>query len=124
MNIPKKASAEMNKGLEAYSKGDMEKAAAHFEKAIAEYPRYARAYDKLGAIAMKSSDRAKARELFGKSIQADDAFDVAALQKISARVARSWFLQKIGSGTRMRQLRMLPGLRNTRRSSTIGLIEP
>ena len=37
MNIPKKASAEMNKGLEAYSKGDMEKAAAHFEKAIAEY---------------------------------------------------------------------------------------
>src|SRR5438309_5748368 len=74
MNIPKQAKAEMNKGLDAYSKGDMEKAAAHFEKAIAEYPRYARAYDKLGAIAMKSSDRAKARELFGKSIQADDAF--------------------------------------------------
>ena len=74
MNIPKQARAEMNKGLDAYSKGDMEKAAAHFERAIAEYPRYARAYDKLGAIAMKSSDRAKARELFGKSIQADDAF--------------------------------------------------
>jgi len=74
MNIPKQAKAEMNKGLEAYAKGEMEKAAAHFEKAIAEYPRYARAYDKLGAIAMKSSDRAKARELFGKSIQADDAF--------------------------------------------------
>jgi|GEM_PF-537842 len=74
MNIPKQAKAEMSKGLEAYSKGDMEKAAVHFEKAIAEYPRYARAYDKLGAIAMKSSDRAKARELFAKSIQADDGF--------------------------------------------------
>ena len=74
MNIPRQAKAEMNKGLDAYSKGDMEQAAAHFERAIAEYPRYARAYDKLGAIAMKSSDRAKARELFGKSIQADDAF--------------------------------------------------
>jgi len=74
MNIPKQAKAEMNKGLEAYSKGDMERAAAHFEKAIAEYPRYARAYDKLGAIAMKSSERAKARELFGKSMRADDAF--------------------------------------------------
>jgi len=74
MNIPKQAKAEMNKGLDAYSKGDMENAAAHFEKAIAEYPRYARAYDKLGAIAMKSSDRAKARELFAKAIQADDAF--------------------------------------------------
>ena len=74
MNIPKKASAEMNKGLDAYSKGDMEKAAAHFERAIAEYPRYARAYDMLGAIAIKGSDRVKARELFSKSIQADGAF--------------------------------------------------
>ena len=74
MNIPKKASAEMNKGLEAYSKGDMEKAAAHFERAIAEYPRYARAYDMLGAIAIKGSDRVNARQLFSKAIQADAAF--------------------------------------------------
>jgi len=74
MNIPKQAKAEMNKGLEAYSKGDMEKAAAHFEKAIAEYSRYARAYDMLGAIAMKGSNRAKARELFSESIEADGAF--------------------------------------------------
>lgn len=74
MNIPKKASAEMNKGLDAYSKGDMEKAAAHFEKAITGYPRYARAYDMLGVIAIKGSNRLKARELFSKSIQVDDAF--------------------------------------------------
>jgi tetratricopeptide (TPR) repeat protein len=52
----------------------MEKAAAHFEKAIAEYSRYARAYDMLGAIAMKNSNRMKARELFSKSMQADGAF--------------------------------------------------
>ena len=74
MSIPKKASAEMNKGLDAYSKGNMEKAAAHFEKAIAEYSRYARAYDMLGVIAIKGSNRTKARELFSKSIQADAAF--------------------------------------------------
>lgn len=74
MNIPKKASSEMNKGMEAYSKGDLEKAQAHFEKAIAEYPRYARAYDMLGAIAMKRSNRAKARDLFSKSIQTDATF--------------------------------------------------
>lgn len=74
MNIPKKASTEMKKGLDAYSKGDMENAAAHFEKAIAEYPRYARAYDMLGAIAMKGSDRIRAREFFSKSMQADNAF--------------------------------------------------
>jgi tetratricopeptide (TPR) repeat protein len=74
LNIPRKASAEMSKGMDAYSKGDLEKASAHFEKAIAEYSRYARAYDMLGAIAIKGSNRAKARELFSKSIQADAAF--------------------------------------------------
>jgi len=74
LNIPRKASGEMNKGMDAYSKGDLEKAAAHFEKAIAEYSRYARAYDLLGAIAIKGSNRTKARELFSKSIQADGTF--------------------------------------------------
>ena len=77
LNAPRKASTEMNKGMDAYSKGDLQKAAAHFEKAIAEYPRYARAYDMLGAIAMKGSDRLKARDLFSKSIQADNAFPPA-----------------------------------------------
>jgi tetratricopeptide (TPR) repeat protein len=77
MNIPKKARGEMDKGLDAYSKGDLEKAAAHFEKAIVEYPHYARAYDMLGAIAIKNSNRSKAREFFSQSIQADAAFVAA-----------------------------------------------
>jgi len=74
MHIPKKASAEMNKGLGEYSKGHMEKAAAHFENAVTEYPSYARAYDLLGVIAIKGSNRVKARELFSKALQADAAF--------------------------------------------------
>ena len=74
LKIPKKASAEMSKGLEAYSQGNMEKAAGHFEKAIAGYSRYARAYDMLGVIAINGSNRTKARELFSKSIEADGAF--------------------------------------------------
>jgi len=74
LNAPRKASAEMKKGTDAYSKGDLEKAATHFEKAIAEYPRYARAYEMLGVIAVKGSDHAKARDLFSRSIQADSAF--------------------------------------------------
>lgn len=74
MNIPKNANSEMRKGMDAYSKGDMESAAGHFQKAIAEYPHYARAYDMLGAIAMKRSDPVAARGLFEKSIQADGAF--------------------------------------------------
>lgn len=74
MYIPSKASTEMKKGLDAYSKGDMGMATAAFEKAAAEYPRYARAFDMLGAIAIKNADRAKAREFFTKSIQADTTF--------------------------------------------------
>jgi len=74
MNIPKKASAEMDKGQDAFAKGNMEEAEAHFEKAIAEYPQYARAYDMLGVIAIKSPNRAKARELFSKSIEVDSSF--------------------------------------------------
>jgi tetratricopeptide (TPR) repeat protein len=76
MNVPKKASTEMDKGLDAYSRGDMEKAAAYFQRAIAEYPSYARAYDMLGVTVMKNSspNRAKARELFSKAIQVDSTF--------------------------------------------------
>jgi Tfp pilus assembly protein PilF len=74
MNVPKKAGAEMDKGLDAYSKGDMAQAAAHFEKAIAEYPHYARAFNILGVIAIKDSHRVKARELFSRSIQVDDKY--------------------------------------------------
>lgn len=74
MNIPKNARSEMRRGMDAFSKGDMQSAAGHFQKAIAEYPQYARGYDMLGAIAMKGSERVKARELFGKSIQADGSF--------------------------------------------------
>jgi len=74
MNIPKKASVEMGKGLAAYSKGDMAAAGAHFEKAASEYPRYARAYNMLGVIAIKGANRIKARELFSKSIQIDSTF--------------------------------------------------
>jgi len=74
LNIPKKVKAEMDKGLDEYSKGNMEKAEGHFEQAIADHPTYARAYDMLGVIAIKRSDRAKARGLFSKAIQSDDTF--------------------------------------------------
>jgi tetratricopeptide (TPR) repeat protein len=74
LNIPKKAAAEMHKGLESYSKGDMERAEAHFEKALVEYPGFARAYYMLGMIAIKGSNSAKARQMFSKAIQTDATF--------------------------------------------------
>lgn len=102
LNIPEKASAQMNKGLEEYSRGNMDKAAAHFEKAIAEYPTYARAYDMLGAIAIKASDRVKARERFSKAIQVDMTFfpaylDLARmdLQDEQFAAAKSWLAKAL-----------------------------
>ena len=102
MNIPKKAHTAMKKGLEAYSKGDVQNAAAYFERAIAEYPRYARAYDMLGAVSIKTSDRAKAKELFLKAIGVDSAFlpaylDLARfeLQDQNYAESESWLIKAI-----------------------------
>lgn len=74
MNVPSKARDEMQKGSEAFDKGDMAKAQQHFEKAVAIYPQYARAYANLGIIAAKSGDRTKARAFFLKASEVDDKF--------------------------------------------------
>ena len=77
LKVPKKASTEMKKGMELYAQGDMVKATVHLEKALEIYPQYARAYDMLGVIAIKGSDRSKARGLFTKSVQVDNTFQPA-----------------------------------------------
>ena len=74
MNAPPKAREELQKGTDAFLKGDLKKAQEHYEKAAAIYPQYARAYTDLGVIAIKQGDRAKAREMFSKSISVDEGF--------------------------------------------------
>jgi tetratricopeptide (TPR) repeat protein len=74
MNVPPKAHDELQKGTEAFQKGDLKKAEEHFAKAASIYPQYARAYTNLGVIAIKENDRAKAREMFSKSISVDEGF--------------------------------------------------
>jgi tetratricopeptide (TPR) repeat protein len=74
MNIPPKARDELQKGTDAFLKGDLKKAQEHYEKAAAIYPQYARAYTDLGVIAIKGGDRGKAREMFSKSISVDEGF--------------------------------------------------
>jgi tetratricopeptide (TPR) repeat protein len=74
MNVPDKARDELQKGMEAFSKGDMEKAQQRLDKAISIYPKYARAYATEGIIAIKSGDRVKAKALFSKAIEVDDTF--------------------------------------------------
>jgi tetratricopeptide (TPR) repeat protein len=74
MNAPPKARDELQKGTDAFLKGDLKKAQEHSEKAAAIYPQYARAYTDLGVIAIKQGDRARAREMFSKSISVDEGF--------------------------------------------------
>jgi tetratricopeptide (TPR) repeat protein len=74
MNAPPKARDELQKGTDAFVKGDLKKAQERYEKAAAIYPQYARAYTDLGVIAIKEGDRAKAREMFSKSISVDEGF--------------------------------------------------
>lgn len=74
MNIPSKAKKEMDKGLEAYGKGDLVTARKHFEKAAEEYPQYAHAYSNLGVIDVKESNRDAARQMFAKAMQVDAKF--------------------------------------------------
>ena len=80
MNVPQKAQAEMQKGIEAFDKGDTTKARQKFEKAISIYPQYARAYENLGVVVAKSGDHAQARSLYLKAIELDDRLLPAYLQ--------------------------------------------
>lgn len=80
MNVPAKAQEEMQKGIEAFDKGDTAKARQRFEKAISIYPQYARAYENLGVMVAKSGDRAKARSLYSKAIEIDPTFVAAYVQ--------------------------------------------
>jgi Tfp pilus assembly protein PilF len=72
LNVPSKAKSEMEKGMEAFSKGDLKKADERLEKAIEIYPKFARAWNNLGVVRMKENNKEGAREAFQKSIEADD----------------------------------------------------
>ena len=89
MNVPEKARDELQKGMEAFFKGEMEKAQQRFEKAISIYPQYARAYAAEGILAAKSGDRLRAKTLFSKAIEADETFVPAYLD-----LARADFQEK------------------------------
>ena len=74
LNVPSKAKSELDKGMEAFGKGDYKKAAEKLEKAIEIYPDYARAWNNLGVVHMKENDKAAAKQAFDKSIAVDDKF--------------------------------------------------
>lgn len=72
--VPAKARDEMEKGMDAFAKGDAKNAGLHIEQAIQIYPRYALAYYNLGVVLGSQGDRPAAEAAFQKSVEADTHF--------------------------------------------------
>ncbi len=77
MNIPEKARKEVDKGMELMEKNDSAKAIEHFQKATEIYPKYARAWNNIGAARAKGGDREGARAAWQKAVEADEHFPPA-----------------------------------------------
>jgi tetratricopeptide (TPR) repeat protein len=71
LSAPKDAKKSFEKGLDALKKKKTEDAQKDFEKAVAEYPKYADAWYQLGMLQLNAKDIAAARNSFGQAISAD-----------------------------------------------------
>ena len=76
---PKKARDELAKGARALAKEKYSDARTHLERAIAEYPCYARAQTQLAITLIDLSDPAQAEPALRKAIGCDPGFDEAHL---------------------------------------------
>jgi Tfp pilus assembly protein PilF len=71
MLVPKDARKEFDKGTEDIRNKKIPSATEHLEKAVADYDKYAAAWNELGTIYSSSNEPGKARDAFGKAIAAD-----------------------------------------------------
>lgn len=78
-NIPAKALKEFDKGNDLLRDNKPEEARAHYEKAVALYPKYAAAYNNLGVIWMRANDLPKARDAFTHALAANPQNSNAAM---------------------------------------------
>jgi len=74
LSLPPKAKSEMDKGMDAFAKGNFKKAEEKLEKATEIYPKYARAWNNLGVVRIRENNKDGARTAFQKSIEADSKF--------------------------------------------------
>jgi len=71
LDAPREARKLYDKGMEAERQKKWPAAQTDFEKAVALYPKYAAAWHELGNARQRQGDRARAREAFRKSMEAD-----------------------------------------------------
>jgi tetratricopeptide (TPR) repeat protein len=90
LNVPPKASKEVEKGKEALERGKTDEAMKRFAKAADIYPHYAEAFDLMGVTALKSGQSAK--DYFEKAIAADDQYFVAYTHLAKVHIAEKDFV--------------------------------
>jgi tetratricopeptide (TPR) repeat protein len=74
LQAPRDSKKSYEKGLEEEKKQKWAQAQAQFEKAVAGYQNYAAAWFELGSAYQQQGDKAKAREAYRKSLEADRKF--------------------------------------------------
>jgi len=72
LGMPSKAAREFEKAERLIAKQELEKAAERLRKGLAIYPRYAAAYNNLGALYSQLGYNAEAREALQKALALDD----------------------------------------------------
>jgi Tfp pilus assembly protein PilF len=77
LNVPPQARKQLDKGLDALSRGDLEHAEESLLKAVDIYPAYTRAWNNVGVVRMKAGDKAGAVEAWRKVLEIDDKFAAA-----------------------------------------------
>jgi tetratricopeptide (TPR) repeat protein len=86
---PKKARKEYEKGLRALGENNLKEAQPHFQKAVEEYPCYARAQTDLALVLSRQNEAASAETSLRKALQCDPGYLDA-----YAELGRLLFLQK------------------------------
>jgi tetratricopeptide (TPR) repeat protein len=74
LHVPPQARKDFDKANALIQKQDFDGAIRRLNKAVAEYPSYASAYNNLGAIYGRMGDRDRERECLQKAVAADDHF--------------------------------------------------
>ncbi|HTQ53331.1 MAG TPA: tetratricopeptide repeat protein [Bryobacteraceae bacterium] len=86
LHVPKEAAKAYDKGLQALTDGKLRGAQKQFERAVAFYPDYARAWSQLGEVLEQQSQPKEAADACQRALQADPKYIRPYLQLIRLAV--------------------------------------
>ncbi len=106
--VPKKAQKEYQKGENDLRRSDLPSATHHLEKAVADYDKFAPAWNDLGRIYLSAHQNEKAGEAFTKAIAADSGYVPAYLNLAELQIQAGQYAD--AAETAGKALAVQPGL--------------